>query len=418
VTETEPPPHLPRDVRHAVIGLGVTQILSWAGVYYAIGATGPAISASLGLAPTLVYGGFSLSLVVGAALAPLVGRSVDRLGGRRVMTTGSLVATLGLALCGLAQGAASWLIACVALGAAVAMTLYEPAFASLVQIAGRQGRRAITLVTLFGGFASTLSWPLTNWLTATFGWREAYFVYAVCMALICLPIHISVLKDAPNQQAFPKPDTEKISPESVTDGTLGGRAKFLAFWLFALVLTANSLVFSGLSAHFVAIFGGLGFDARTAVFVGMMVGPAQVLARLIEMISGARHGALAVGRASAMLLPVGAALLLLVTTAPAAAFGFALAYGLANGLITIAKGAIPLHLFGSSGYGAIIGKLSAPSLAARAAGPLLFASVLERAGVWPLLWICLGTAFIGLISMEFLNSMACRSSVDKAVDGD
>lgn len=404
---------LPHDVRRAVVGLGVTQILAWASVYYAIGASGPTLAEALGLSSTLVYGGFSLALVVGALLAPAVGRAVDRLGGRRVLGAGSLIAALGLALSGLAQGLASWLLACVVIGAAIATSLYEPAFAALVQIAGQRGRRAITLVTLFGGFASTLSWPLTTWMVETIGWRSGYFVYAAVNLLVCLPIHLAVLGDAPDQAAF----TSQGGRASDADGVLAGRARSVAFWLFALVLTANSFVFAGLSAHFIAVLGGLGLDARTAVLVGMAVGPSQVLARLIEMLSGARHGVLAVGRASAALLPVGVGLLWLVPALPAAAFGFALAYGLANGLITIAKGAIPLHLFGSRGYGAIIGRLSAPSLAARAAGPLLFAFAAERAGVAALLTMSSVMAAMGLISMEILHRLAGSGAVDHPVRG-
>lgn len=398
---TNPRPALSPAARLAVIGLGVTQIVAWGSVYYMIGVIGPTLAEALGARPATIYGGFSLSLVIGALLAPAVGRGIDRFGGRRVMAGGSVVAAMGLALAGLAQGPAGYLLSCVVLGVALAATLYDPAFAALTQIAGRGGRRAITLLTLFGGFASTLFWPLTSWLVATIGWRETYGLYALAHLLICLPIHWRMLVDEPDQTAFA---AEAVGGEAEREGALQGGARRAAFWLFALALTANSFVFSGLSAHFIVMLGEMGLSERAAVLVGMAIGPAQVLARLVEMGSAQRHGAAIVGRVSAGLLPLGVVALMLTAVHPLAAAAFALSYGAANGLITIAKGAMTLELFGARGYGATLGALSLPSLAARAAAPTLFA-LTNRAGVETTLALCLGLALAGFAAMEAVARM-------------
>lgn len=401
---------LPAGARRAIVGLGATQIIAWGSVYYVIGVIGPTLVDALQISREWVYGGFSLSLVVSAVSAPTVGRAIDRIGGRRVMATGSVVAALGLAIGGLAQGPWSYGLACLVLGVAAALTLYDPAFASLVQIAGRRGRRAITLLTLFGGFASTVSWPLTSWLAAAWGWRETYFAYAAAHLLVCLPIHWSLLADGPDQARFagagPTPAPAVDAP---TDGDLSGPARRAAFWLFAIVLTVNSFVFSGLSVHFLAALGDLGLDRATAVAVGMTIGPAQVLGRLMEMLSGGRHEALSIGRVSAVALPISVALMLLTPAAAWAAFAFALVYGLANGLITIAKGAVSLALFGSRGYGELLGRLSAPSLAARAAAPIAFSLIITAAGAQAMLAGALGLALIGCLAMEALTRLAAHA---------
>jgi MFS family permease len=400
---------LPFAARRAIVGLGVSQIIAWGSVYYVIGVIGPTLVAALGTSPEWIYGGFSLSLVVGAAAAPAVGRAIDAHGGRKVMSAGSLVAAAGLALTGAATGPWSYLLACLVLGLAAALTLYDPAFAALVQIAGRRSRRAITLLTLFGGFASTVSWPLTSWLAGALGWRETYFAYAAAHVLICLPIHWLTLVDGPDQRDF-APASAAEPGGATADGALQGGARRAAFWLFAAVLTVNSFVFSGMSVHFLKALDELGLDARTAVLVGMAVGPAQVLGRFIEMLSGARHSALTVGRASAALLPVGLALLIATPHAHALAFGYALTYGLANGLITIAKGAVSLHLFGARGYGAMLGLLSAPSLAARAAAPILFSAVLSRTDAITMLALSFAISLLGLAAMEALTRLAGRAA--------
>lgn len=401
-------------IRRAIVGLGVTQIVGWGSVYYAIAIIGPVVAEALGLSRDFIYAGYSFSLVVGALAAPKIGALVDRLGGRVMLSAGSLVAATGLVLAGSATGPVSYFLSCLVLGFASGMALYDPAFAALAQIAGKDSRRAITLLTLWGGFASTVSWPLTAWLTEAVGWRETYFIYAAINLLVCLPVHWSVLAGAPDQAVFALPGETKAADRLRLDGDLQGGARRAAFWLFVAVLTANSYVFAGLSVHFITAFGELGVDRATAVAVGMAVGPSQVFGRILEMTFGGRFSAVAVGRASAFLLPVGVCFFIGALLTPTAAFAYAVAYGMANGLITIAKGAIPLTLFGARGYGAMLGALSLPSQTARAAAPLIFSFVLSAGGAVFALQTALAVALLGFVAMEVLALIHRRSSLARA----
>lgn len=396
-------------VRRAIVGLGVTQIIGWGSVYYAIGIIGPIVAEAIGVSRDFIYAGYSFSLVVGALAAPRIGALIDSHGGRRMMSAGSLVAAGGLLLAGLASGPLSYLVSCLVLGFASGMTLYDPAFASLAQIAGRDSRRAITLLTLWGGFASTVSWPLTSWLAEHAGWRETYFIYAAANLLICLPIHWTILADAPDQHLFESKAETKPADKLHLDGDLQGAPRRAAFWLFVLVLTANSYVFSGMSVHFIPALGELGVDRATAVAVGMAIGPSQVLGRILEISFGGRFSSVAVGRVSAFLLPVGVCCFLAAMFTPLAAFAYAASYGMANGLITIAKGAIPLALFGSRGYGATLGALTLPSQTARASAPVVFSFLLTSGGATVMLLVALAVALIGFAAMEAMALIHRRS---------
>lgn len=411
MTNAESPttPRATPQVRRAIVGLGVTQIVAWGSVYYAISIIGPFVAEAIGVSRDFVYAGYSFSLVVGALAAPKIGAAVDRFGGRRMLSAGSLMAATGLALAGIATGPITYLLACLALGFASGMALYDPAFTALTQIAGKDSRRAITLLTLWGGFASTVFWPLTAWLAEHAGWRETYFIYAAINLFICLPIHWSVLVDAPDQSLFGVSGENKAADRLRLDGELQGTPRRAVFWLFVLVLTANSYVFAGMSVHFISALGDFGVDRATAVAVGMAIGPSQVFGRILEISFGGRFSSVAVGRVSAFLLPVGVCCFLAALFTPLAAFAYAVSYGMANGLITIAKGAIPLTLFGSRGYGATLGALTLPSQTARASAPVVFSFLLTAGGPTFMLTVALAVALVGFAAMEALALIHRRS---------
>jgi MFS family permease len=258
------------------------------------------------------------------------------------------------------------------LGLSMAASLYDAAFASLGRIFGMAARRPITALTLAGGFASTVSWPVTHLLIESIGWRGCYLVYAAVLALVNAPLHALLLPrervagDAPAPEITKKPVT--LLP-----------AKGLTFVLVASAFASYAFVPSGLSAHLLAIFQRNGIDAGTAVFIGALFGPAQVLARLIEFSFGRNLHPLWVARFAFGALLVAFLLLALTGMSPIVAAVFALMFGGANGLVTIARGAVPLTLFGASGYGRLMGRLAAPFLIVQSAAPLVMAFVVERA---------------------------------------
>jgi predicted MFS family arabinose efflux permease len=356
----------------AVPVLGVTQILSWGTIFYTPVLIVPLIAAERGWSMSFAMGGFSVGLLAAGLSAPYVGRSIDRFGGHVVMTIGSLVGALGLVLIGLAADRVSYLAVWVVLGVAMAANLYDSAFATLGRVFGANARSPITALTLAGGFASTVSWPATHFLLEAIGWRGTYLVYAALLAFISAPLHAWAL---PRERfkAHATLPADGPAPPAVLP-TYG-----LPFILVAGAFATYAFVPSGLSAHLLAIFARSGIDAGTVVWIGALFGPAQVGARLIEFTFGRNLHPLWVARfALSVLLCAFVMLALLGFSAPVAA-AFALLFGGANGLVTITRGAVPLALFGASGYGRLMGRLAAPFLLVQASAPLVMAFVVDRA---------------------------------------
>jgi len=380
----------------AVLVLGVTQILAWGAIYYPPVLTVPRIAADRGWSMAFAMGGFSLALLTAGLASPRVGRLIDRYGGHRVMPVGSLIAAAGLALLCYAAHPAAYLAVWTLLGAATAASLYDPAFATLGRIFGAAARRPITALTLAGGFASTVSWPTTHVLLEAFDWRGTYLVYAALLAFIAAPLLAFAL---PRMRAdsLPRPDEEVSPPETVL------LPKGWPFALVAAAFAAYAFVPSGLSAHLLAVFGRAGIDAATVVAIGALFGPAQVAARIGELLFASRIHPLNVARFAVGLLLAGFALLALLGFSVAAAASFALMFGMANGLITIARGAVPLALFGAAGYGHLIGRIGGAFLLMQAIAPLALAFVAERAADSMVLAV---VAVFALVS--FLGFMAIR----------
>jgi predicted MFS family arabinose efflux permease len=355
----------------AVSVLGVTQIIAWGTIFYSPVLTVPLIVAETGWSLSFAMGGFSLGLLVAGLVSPFVGRSIDRYGGHVVMTAGSLVSAAGLLGLAHARTPAAYLAVWVVLGAGLGGSLYDPAFATLGRIFGAAARRPITLLTLAGGFASTAGWPATHVLIGEVGWRGTYIVYAVLMAAVCAPLHAFALPrnrashDAPPPGAAPRQTA--LLP-----------ARGAVFVLVTAAFTAYAFVPSALSAHLLAIFGRTGIDSATVVFIGALFGPAQVVARVTELAFGRNIHPLAVARAAVAVLVLAFVLLALLGTSPSTAAAFALMFGAANGLITIARGALPLALFGAEGYGALMGRISGFWLVMQSLAPLVMAFVAER----------------------------------------
>jgi MFS family permease len=355
----------------AVPVLGVTQILAWGVIFYTPVLIVPLIADERGWSISFAMGGFSVALLVAGLIAPFVGRSIDRFGGHVTMTVGSLIGALGLVLIVRAEHPLAYLAVWMVLGAAMSASLYDSAFATLGRIFGAGARRPITALTLAGGFASTVSWPATHILIEAVGWRGTYLIYAALLACVCAPLHALALPRGRVEAAAPAGSDTK-APDKVLP------PHGLPFILVASAFAAYAFVPSGLSAHLLAIFARSGIDAGTVVWIGALFGPAQVGARLIEFSFGRDlHPLWVVRFALGVLLCAFVMLAVLGMSVPVAA-AFALMFGGANGLVTITRGAVPLALFGASGYGRLIGRLAGPFLAVQAAAPLVMAFVLER----------------------------------------
>ena len=371
----------------AVLVLGFTEILACGAIFYPPVLTVPLIADARGWSMSFAMGGFSLALLTAGLVSPRIGRLIDRHGGHRVMPIGSLLAALGLALLVYAAHPAAYLAVWALLGVATAATLYDPAFATLGRIFGVAARRPITMLTLAGGFASTVSWPVTHLLLETVGWQGTYLVYAAVLALVAAPLHAFALPPEQSAQA-----SRAVLPPTGWP-----------FLLVAAAFAAYAFVPSGLSAHLLAIFGRAGIDAATVVAIGALFGPAQVAARIGELVFARGIHPIQVARFAVAMLLAAFALLALVGLSVPAAATFAVMFGMANGLLTIARGAVPLALFGAFGYGRMVGRIGGPYLVMQAIAPLVLAFVAERTSdpmVLAVVAAFAATSFIGFAAVR------------------
>lgn len=379
--------------RRAVWTLGVTQLVGYGATSYLPATVASAQADSLGISTAFVFGAFSAALLLQGLLGPAVGRATDRGGARTPLAAGSIV--IAASLIGMASAQTAWQLALawLVMGVGMSLALYDIAFAGLVIWFGLEARKAITGVTLIAGFASTIAWPLTAWMTTEFGWRAAVLAWAAANLLIALPLHLTLPSLAPPKPLVVDPGE---APAPVTEG----QAVQMALLATALAVMAG--VGSVMAAHLPPLLTGIGASAAAAVVAGMLVGPAQVAARLAEFALVRRIHPLVSAFVATSLFPIGATLLLVA--GPLAAAPFAILYGAGNGLFTIVRGTLPLALFGARNYGGRLGALNVPSRLVSAAAPLLFALAMAQSTEMAL----------GVLIAACLGALACLLALRKA----
>lgn len=367
-----------------VLALGLSQLLCWGVSYYLVGLFGEVMAADLGQGLPAIHGGFTLALVVMGLVSSTVGHAIDRRGGRGVMVAGSLLMAAGCVGLALAHGLILYYASWVLLGLAMRMALYDAAFAALARIGGRAARTPISQITLLGGLASSVMWPVGQWLAEGLGWRGALYVYAL-LALATVPLHLLI---PPDRHADPVSADRGAAGASTPGVSMPAPPpSTLAAILYAVIVALTGMLNSGLSAHMIGMLTGLGMLPALAVWVSTLRGVGQSAARLAEIQFGKRLSAfglaiLATGLiVPCFLLPVG------FGAVPAAGVGFALLFGAGNGLVTIVRGALPLALFDPARYGQIVGRLITPGFFVSALAPLLYALVIEHFGDAAALWL-------------------------------
>ena len=346
-----------------ILGLGVTQIVSWGALIYAIAVLGSPMAEELGVSRTVIFGAFSASLVVSGLCGPRAGGLIDRHGGRSVMAIGSLGAALSLALLALAPGVASFFAAWLLAGVARATTLYEAAFATLSQHTAKAFRNSVTAITLLGGLAGTVFFPLSLFGLEHLGWRGTLLTYAAAELLLCLPLHLWCIPRGAGHRATEAPDG------SVPAAASPAPRPPASFAALSTSFALSAFITSAISVHVVDLLQARGLTLGSAVFVASLIGPMQVAGRLVELAFGRRFPAVTIGAATLVLL-VFSLLGLALAGGIAVALAFALSYGCANGVQTIVRGTVPAELFGREGYGHTVGRLAAPSFIARAVAPI------------------------------------------------
>jgi len=390
-----------------VAALGTAQTLAWASSYYLPAMLAAPMARDLGVSTPTVFAAFSLALIVAALVGPWSGHLIDRHGGRPVLMATNLVFAAGLLALAFAQGSLALFAAWVVIGAAMGAGLYEAAFASLVYLYRQRARNVITGITLIAGFASTVGWPLTALLEVQFGWRGACMVWAALHILLGLPLNALL----PRSRLESPPASSSVGQAAQVPAETGTQRPVFTAALLALVFSLTWFISTAMAAHLPRLVQSAGATLAVAVGVGALVGPAQVGGRLLEF-GVLRHvHPLLSARLAALAHPLGV-IALMTLGAPAAAL-FAILHGAGNGILTIAKGTLPLVFFGAHGYGARQGWLMLPARAAQAFAPFVFGIAVDRWGAGAL-WLsgALGLiAFVALLLLTVRNSDSVPAAV-------
>jgi MFS family permease len=349
-----------------ILALGTTQTLAWASSYYLPAILADPIGRDLGVSSNWIFAAFSASLVISAVLGPRIGRQIDLVGGRPVLSASNLTLAAGLALLGCSYSIPVMVVAWLVLGVGMGLGLYDAAFGALGRIYGDAARRSITGITLLAGFASTVGWPLTALGLEHIGWRNTCFAWAAAHIVIGLPLNLLMLPPVKGAKAAV---AAAIKPQIPIDRTM---------ILLAFTFAAAWSVTGAMAAHLPRILEAAGATTLQAVAAGALIGPAQVFARVVEASFLSRYHPLLSTRLACLTHPIGAAIVLLVGGAAASAF--AIFHGTGNGVLTIARGTLPLAIFGPQNYGYRLGIIGAPARMAQAAAPIAFGLLIDVMG--------------------------------------
>jgi MFS family permease len=428
---SEPPVSRPKGHDWGVVAwLSVSQLVSWGCLYYSFSLFVVPMEADLGWSRTTLNGALSVGLAVMGVLAYPVGAWIDRRGGRMVMTAGSLLGGAMLVWWSLVESPWAFYGVWIGLGAAMSATLYEPAFAVLTRRFPDSYRKRITVLTLAGGFASTVFIPVTQLLIETFDWRTAALVLGLIVWALPLPVH-AVLRDRVHG---PSPSSDTSATKATVSGGDGSTLRSLesqtafrravrgrSFWGLALCFTCYYAAFSALTFHIIPLLIERGVSMAMVVSAIALVGPAQVAGRVAILAVGRRLTAVGMGTVSLLIIPAAMIVLMALPAAPSGLaspllFVFAALYGTANGIMTIVRGTIVPDLMGRAGYGRINGALSIPAAASKAAAPSAAAALwLLSGGYEAVLWVCLTTFIVAAAGFWFAVSASNRrygSNVD------
>jgi MFS family permease len=364
-----------------ILTLGTTETIAWASSYYLPAVLAKSIATDLGLSPTYVFGALTAALIVSGLIGPRVGHVIDTVGGRGVHCISNLVLAAGLAGLAFATGPISLVAVWLVLGVGMGMGLYDAAFATLTRLYGTAARKPITGITLIAGFASTIGWPISAYLDAHFGWRTACLVWAAVHLLLALPLNLTLPRAALKGAVSP-PAEGVHAAEPAASVDVKARRQRWAMVAVAYVFAATGFVSTGVSAVLPTMLTQMGSTPAAAILAGTLIGPSQVTARILEAGWLSRYHPLVSTQLATITNPLG--VIALIFGGPALAVPFAILYGAGNGILTIARGTLPLALFGPEGFGRRVGILSLPARGTGAIAPLVMGLLSEygNAALW------------------------------------
>lgn len=372
--------------RRLAVVLGLNQTMTWGMTFYLPAVISTPATRTIGASPFAMLGAFTWALLVTSMLAPRVGRWIDRSGGRGPLALSIVVTALGQIILAAAPNLAVWYVGWTVIGAGMACGLYDAAFATAGVLLGKDAGPAITGITLFAGFASTVFWTLGAALIGVLGWRGLLLLYAALQIGVNLPMVLWLLPHkvpAPIALEHAEATLETVQPRRLVTTCLAGF--FTIRWFITSAIAVNVL-------H---LLQGVGLTLGQAVFVAALIGPGQVAGRILEWSIGDRIGLLLRARLGAMFFPLGAVVLL--AGGPVACVLFAVLYGMSNGILTINRGTLPLALLGSRGYATLLGWLAVPVLLAQAIAPTVTAPLVTAMPALHVLLLAGGCAAVGVL---------------------
>ncbi|MFZ5779648.1 MAG: MFS transporter [Pseudomonadota bacterium] len=385
----------------SVNALGLSQITAWGTSFYCLGVLAKPIAADTGWAISTVFLGFSVALVVMGLISAWVGRLIDRFGARQVMSIGTIIVSAGLVALSAARDVTIYFAAWAVMGVGMRCCLYDAAFAALVQAVPSRGRTAISYLTLYGAYASTVFWVIGHYLNTAYGWRGTLVIFAAINLAICLPLNWLGLSR--REPATGRGDA-KVTGEASSEGpALEGRLRIVGMALFALIMSLNGFVFGVISLQLVPLLEAAGLAGATAVWVASLKGHGQFAGRLVEIFFGRNLRAMTIARIAIGVLPPCLVLLMLAHGQLVLLAAFTLLLGASQGVVTIVRGAVPLALFGSKGYGAVLGLIATPILLVNAFSPALYALIVDQVGWENAVYALLGCAIVTWIAIELMS---------------
>ena len=390
-------------VYRIVIVVGAAQIISHAGAYYLAAVMAIPASVELSISSATVYAGLSLALAVSGIAGPTAGKLVDRFGGRPVLIASNLLLAAGLSLLALAQGLSLLLLAYAVLGLGMATGMFEVAFAAVVRIFGKKSHNVLVGVTMVAGFASVAGWTISVFVEARYGWRGTCWFWAAMNVLVALPLNTLIPRASDNIDATTptEPKDQAAEASAPAPDTDTNREKYITI-LLAFVFASSGFISMGMMSHLPRLLEGVGVPLVVAFSIGALVGPAQISGRILDFTFLRRLHPLIGTRIAALAHPLGIAALV-VLGAPFAAL-FVILHGLGNGILIIARGTLPLALFGPQGFGRRQGWLTMPAKFAQAIAPFAFGLALTQWGTG-VLWLTFGLA---VCSFAALCSIASK----------
>ncbi len=386
--------------RAAVTALGVVQLLCWGTSFYFPAVFARPIVAETGWSLGWVVGGVSAGLLVAGLISPKVGRLVDERGGRPVLLASSCLFAAGLAIIGLAPALPVYLAGWAVLGLGMGTGLYDAVFAALGRLYGGEARGPITSLTLFGGFAGTVCWPLSAFLIEHAGWRGACLIYAGLHLFLALPLQAFAMRAQPD-----KPAAAANEETASSEKTVAMPREVLVLVVLALILSVAAALGAIAIVHMMIFLQARGLTFDGAVALATLYGPSQVGARVVERVFGDRYHPIYTLVTCGLLMTIGITVLATGVLAPVF---FLLPFGAGYGISWVARGTVPLALFGAQRFPRLIGRLAFPSLIVQALSPSAGALLIERIGVDTTIGVLTAFAVINVVLIAALW-LLCRA---------